>query len=207
MIFTQVYGASENLTPATLLSNMERIVKSGADAKRLGSAGRLGFGTEVKICDDEGNEVPPGTTGEIWLRSRATVKGYCGNPDATAAEFQDGFWKSGDLGTMDPDGYLAILDRRKDVIVTGGSVFTPARSRNALASHPAVLMAAVVGIPHPEWGEAVHAEVILREGTTVGEADLIAHVRARLGGHKTPKSIAFVEQLPLSLAGKIVRGW
>ena len=204
-IFTQVYSASENFTAATSLNKVEHIISTGHDARRLSSAGRPGLGTEVRICDDEGNEAPPGTTGEIWLRSRATVKGYFGNPEATAAEFQDGFWKSGDIGTMDEDGYLYVVDRRKDMIITGGFNVYASEVENALASHPAVLMAAVVGIPHAEWGEAVHAEVVLREGNTVAEADLIAHVRARLGGHKTPKSIAFVAQLPLSPAGKIVR--
>jgi acyl-CoA synthetase (AMP-forming)/AMP-acid ligase II len=204
-IFTHVYSASENFTAATSLGKMEHIVETERDAGRLASAGRPGPGTEVRICDDEGNEAPPGTTGEVWLRSRATVKGYYGNAEATAAEFQDGFWKSGDLGTMDADGYLYIVDRKKDMIVTGGFNVYASEVEATLAAHPAVIMAAVVGIPHPQWGEAVHAEVVLREGTTVGEVDLIAHVRAKLGGHKTPKSVAFVPQLPLSAAGKIVR--
>ena len=141
----------------------------------------------------------------MWLRSRATVKGYYRNPEATAAEFQHGFWKSGDIGTMDDDGYLTIVDRRKDMIITGGFTVYAGEVENALTSHPAVLMAAVVGIPHPEWGEAVHAEVVLRDGASLGEAELIAHARAGLGGHKAPKSIALVAQLPLSPAGKIVR--
>ena len=163
------------------------------------------MGTEVRICDEQGNEVPRGATGEVWLRSRATVKGYYGNPEATAAEFEDGFWKSGDVGYLDEDGYLFIVDRKKDMIITGGLNVYASEVEDALGSHPAVVMSAVVGIPHPEWGEAVHAEVVLRDGSVVSEADLIAHVRARLGGHKPPKSIAFLPQLPLSAVGKIVR--
>ncbi len=204
-IFAQVYSASENFIAATALDRTEHILKTERDARRLSSAGRPGPGTEVRICDDAGNDVPPGATGEAWLRSRATVKGYYGNPEATAAEFQGGFWKSGDLGTMDEDGYLYIVDRKKDMIITGGFNVYASEVEDALASHPAVLMAAVVGVPHPEWGEAVHAEVVLRDAARIDEADLIAHVRAKLGGHKPPKSIAFVAQLPLSPAGKIVR--
>jgi acyl-CoA synthetase (AMP-forming)/AMP-acid ligase II len=205
-IFTQVYSASENFTAVTSLGKAEHVAGVGGDAeRRLASTGRPGLGTEVRICDDQGNEVPPGTPGEVWLRSRATVRGYYRNPEATAAEFQDGFWKSGDIGILDRDGYLTIVDRRKDMIVTGGFNVYAGEVENALTSHPAVLMAAVVGIPHPEWGEAVHAEVVLREAAGLGESELIAHARSSLSAHKLPKSIAFVPQLPLSPAGKIVR--
>jgi acyl-CoA synthetase (AMP-forming)/AMP-acid ligase II len=204
-IFTQVYSASENFTAATTLGKAEHVIGTEGDARRLGSAGRLSFGTEVRICDAQGYDVPQGMPGEVWLRSRATVRGYYRNPEGTAAEFQDGFWKSGDIGILDDEGYLTIVDRRKDMIVTGGFNVHAGEVEDALLSHPAVLMAAAVGIPHPEWGEAVHAEVVLRDGAGVGEAELIAHARARLGGHKPPKSIAFVAQLPLSAAGKIVR--
>jgi acyl-CoA synthetase (AMP-forming)/AMP-acid ligase II len=204
-IFSQGYGSSENFILASMLSKKEHILNTELDVNRLASAGRPGPGTEVRICDDEGRDVPPGTIGEIWLRSRATVKGYYGNPEATAAEFQDGFWKSGDLGYLDEDGFLFIVDRKKDMIISGGFNVYASEVEDALGSHPAVVMSAVVGIPHPEWGEAIHAEVVLRDGAAVSEADLIAHVRARLGGHKQPRSIAIVKELPLSAAGKIVR--
>jgi len=204
-IFTQVYAASENFTPAISLRQEDHILNCERDVRRLASAGRPGMGTEVMICDEQGNEVPRGATGEVWLRSRATVKGYYGNPEATAAEFQEGFWKSGDLGYLDEEGYLFIVDRKKDMIITGGFNVYASEVEDALGSHPAVVMSAVVGIPHPEWGEAVHAEVVLRDGAVVSEADLIAHVRARLGGHKPPKSITFLPELPLSTVGKIVR--
>ncbi|WPX61087.1 MULTISPECIES: class I adenylate-forming enzyme family protein [unclassified Pseudomonas] len=157
------------------------------------------------ITDAEGTPLSVGETGEIRIRCKAVIKGYYENPDASAAEFCDGAWKSGDLGYIDSDGYLYIVDRLKDMIISGGFNVYAVEVEAALAAHPAVLMAAVVGIPHPEWGEAVHAEVILRQGASVSVNELIAQTRVRLGGYKSPKTLVFVEELPTSVVGKVLR--
>jgi fatty-acyl-CoA synthase len=157
------------------------------------------------IADLQGSPLPAGETGEIWLRTRATINGYYGNPDATAAEFENGFWKSGDIGYVDDGGYLFIVDRKKDMIITGGFNVYAIEVEGALVEHPAVMMSAVVGVPHPDWGEAVHAEVILRDGAAVTEEELIDHAKRRLGSYKAPKTITFVSELPLSPVGKVLR--
>jgi acyl-CoA synthetase (AMP-forming)/AMP-acid ligase II len=187
------------------LSKADHIVDTDADRKRLGSAGRITPGVELIISDPDGNALPPGETGEIRLRTRATINGYYNNPESTAAEFQDGFWSSGDLAYRDEDGYLFIVDRKKDMIITGGFNVYAVEVEAALSEHEAVLMSAVVGIPHHEWGEAVHAEVMLREGADVSEDALIAHAKAKLGSYKAPKSVRFVAELPLSSVGKVLR--
>ena len=155
--------------------------------------------------DDEGQQVARGETGEIWLRSRAISLGYFGSPEQTAAEFHDGFWKSGDMGRMDEKGFVHIVDRKKDMIISGGFNIYANEVEAAINSHAAVLMSAVVGIPHEEWGEALHAEVMLKEGASVTPDELQKHVRSQLGGYKTPKSIELVAELPVSVVGKVLR--
>ncbi|MCY1445912.1 Long-chain-fatty-acid--CoA ligase [compost metagenome] len=163
------------------------------------------MGVELIIVDEEGREVAPGDTGEVWLRSRATISGYHGNPEATATEFSDGFWKSGDLGYQDEQGFLFIVDRKKDMIITGGFNVYAVEVEAALNAHPDVAISAVVGIPHAEWGEAVHAEVVLKEGSQLSSDGLIEHVKNRLGRFKAPKSLVFVSELPVSVVGKVLR--
>jgi len=149
--------------------------------------------------------VAPGATGEIRVRCPAIIHGYYENPEATAAEFENGAWRSGDLGRLDADGYLYIVDRIKDMIISGGFNVYAVEVEAALAAHPAVLMAAVVGIPHAEWGEAVHAEVMLRGDASISAEQLIAYAKEKLGGYKTPKSLVFVAALPTSVVGKVLR--
>ena len=178
---------------------------NAATLQRLSSAGRPTPGVEVFIADTDGTPLPIGETGEIRIRCKAVIKDYYENPEATAAEFEDGAWKSGDLGYIDHNGFLYIVDRLKDMIISGGFNVYAVEVEAALAAHPSVLMAAVVGIPHPEWGEAVHAEVILRQGESVTSEELIAQTRTRQGGYKAPKSLVFVDELPLSVVGKVLR--
>jgi fatty-acyl-CoA synthase len=157
------------------------------------------------IADDDGHELPNGEMGELWLRTRGTVSGYYRNPEGTASEFANGFWKSGDLGYMDEQGYVYIVDRKKDMIISGGFNVYAIEVESAINSHPDVTMSAVVGIPHEEWGEAVHAEVILKQGSQVGPEHLIAHVKAKIGSYKAPKSVTIVNELPTSVVGKVLR--
>jgi len=204
-IFVQLYGASETPMCVSILNKRDHDTGNEAAVKRLASAGRIAPGVEVVIAGDDGQPLPVGATGEICLRARATISGYYQNPEGTAAEFTNGFWKSGDLGYVDEGGYLFIVDRKKDMIITGGFNVYAVEVEAALSEHPAVLMCAVVGVPHPDWGEAVHAEVILRQDVTISADGLIDHVKARLGSYKAPKTIKFVDELPLSAVGKVLR--
>jgi len=204
-IFAQGYAATEVATFVAILDKLEHRPDDVNAMKHLSSAGRITPGVEVFITDTDGKPLPFGETGEIHIRCKAVIKGYYGNPEATASEFEDGAWKSGDLGYIDADGYLYIVDRVKDIIISGGFNVYAVEVEAALASNPAVLMAAVVGIPHVEWGEAVHAEVILRSGATITAVELINYVKTKIGSYKAPKSVTFVEKLPTSVVGKILR--
>jgi len=204
-IFAQGYAATE---AAMLLSALDKRDHMGDDAttlERLASAGRVSPGVEISVLDEEGRPLPPGETGELTIRCRSLIQGYYENPEATAAEFVNGAWRSGDLGYIDTAGYVFIVDRKKDMIISGGFNIYAVEVEAALGSHPAVQMSAVVGIPHPEWGEAVHAEVVLRPGTSATVEELIAHVKSRIGSYKAPKSITLVGELPISVVGKVVR--
>lgn len=202
-ILAQSYGATECLQRAVTLSKADHLTAIASG--RLGSAGRVTPGVELVIVDDAGKSVEVGETGEIWLRSRATISGYYNNPEGTTAEFSNGFWKSGDLGYLDADGFLFIVDRKKDMIISGGFNVYAIEVEAALNAHPAVAISVVVGRPHDEWGEAVHAEVVLKRDAQTSADALIEHVKSRIGRFKAPKSIAFVGELPLSSVGKVLR--
>lgn len=204
-IFTQAYAATEAPELVSILPKCDHCVDTEEGRARLASAGMITPGVEVTITDAEGNSLPVGQTGEIRIRSRSIIPGYFNNPEGTAAEFIDGTWKSGDLGYIDSGGYLFIVDRLKDMIISGGFNIYAVEVEAALATHPSVLNACVVGVPHPEWGEAVHAEVQLRSGTTCAAEEIISHVKMLLGSYKTPKTVNFVEELPVTVVGKVLR--
>jgi fatty-acyl-CoA synthase len=202
-IFVQVYGATESFGAVTYLSKADHCGE-GREA-RLASCGRAVRGAELIAADDQGREVKRGEVGELWHRHKGVISGYLANPEATGTEFVDGWWRSGDLGCFDVNGYCTIVDRRKDMIITGGFNVYAIEVESALTSHPAVLMCAVVGVPHADWGEAILAEVVLRPQQNVGEDELIAHAKRVAGSYKAPKRIVFVDQLPLSSVGKVIR--
>ena len=204
-IFIQGYAATEAAMFVSVLDKSDHQPGDAAAIKHLSSAGRPTPGVEVLVTDENGQQMPVGETGEIRIRCKAIIQGYYNNPEATASEFENGAWKSGDLGYIDSDGYLYIVDRMKDMIISGGFNVYAVEVEAALASHAAVSMAAVVGIPHAEWGEAVHAEVVLRAGASVTAEELIALTKAKLGGYKAPKTLVFVDQLPTSVVGKVLR--
>jgi fatty-acyl-CoA synthase len=204
-VFVQIYAATEAAVAVTSLSKADHDIENEEDAKRLSSTGRVTAGEEVMVVDGEGHEVPIGEMGELWLRTRGTIRGYYKNPEGTASEFTNGFWKSGDLGYMDPAGYVYIVDRKKDMIISGGFNVYAVEVEAAINSHPEVMNSAVVGIPSDEWGEAVHAEVVLKAGASVTPNLLIAHVKGRIGSYKAPKSMDIVPELPLSAVGKVLR--
>jgi acyl-CoA synthetase (AMP-forming)/AMP-acid ligase II len=199
--FIQGYGLTETGGQATFLSPEDH----RAGGAVLASCGRPTPGCEVRVCDAEGDLVPAGTVGEIQIRSTSLMKGYWRNDEATRATFVDGWLKTGDAGYLDADGYLYIHDRVKDMIVSGGENIYPTEVENALSSHPAVAEVAVIGVPDEKWGEAVKALVVLKSGSVVTEAELIAHARQRIAGYKLPKSVDFVAPLPRNASGKILR--
>jgi acyl-CoA synthetase (AMP-forming)/AMP-acid ligase II len=204
-IFAQMYAATETPLAIAVLDKTEHRTDSEIAIRRMASAGRVTPGIDVFITDGEGKPLAVGETGEIRIRARGVIAGYFGNPEGTAAEFIDDAWRSGDLGYVDQDGFLYIVDRLKDMIISGGFNIYAVEVEAALGTHAAVMNSAVVGIPHPEWGEIVHAEVQLREGHKATAAELIEHVKGRIGSYKAPKSVAFADQLPLSAVGKVLR--
>lgn len=204
-IFVQVYGSTENLAIALSLCKKDHIIDSNVGLKRLSSAGQITSSVEVMIADDNGKPVAKGEAGELWLRSRGICQGYLNNPEKTAEEFINGYWKSGDIAMMDDEGYVTIVDRKKDMIISGGFNIYANEVEAVVNAYKGVLMSAVVGIPHEEWGEMVHAEIVLNEGVSLNEAELVQFVKDKLGGFKAPRSIAVVDELPISSAGKVLR--
>jgi acyl-CoA synthetase (AMP-forming)/AMP-acid ligase II len=203
-IFIQAYGSSEALAPIAVLSKADHLCAPGEVNPRLASTGIALPETEIMVMDDDGQELPAGETGELWIRGPGVIQGYYKNPEQTADEFQDGHWKSGDLGFIDESRYLHIVDRKKDMIISGGFNVYAIEVEAALNSHPAVLMSAVVGVPHEEWGESVHAEIVLKQGQEAAVEDILTFCKARIG-YKAPKSATLVEQLPLTVIGKVLR--
>lgn len=200
--FINGYGMTEAASTASFLLPEDHVPGS----PRLRSAGRAVYGTSFSIRDADGNQVPTGETGEVWLRSGALMREYWNKPEATAEVFEGDWYHTGDAGYLDEDGYLFLVDRVKDMIVTGGENVYSVEVENALATHPDVAQVAVIGIPSEQWGEAVHAVVVLNEGASGDEASLIAHCREYIAGFKVPKSVEFrTEPLPLSGAMKVLK--
>jgi long-chain acyl-CoA synthetase len=198
----QGYGMTEASALLTVLTAEDH--RRGGD--RLRSAGRAVPGVRLSIQDPTGNRLPAGEIGEVCAQGGNFMTEYWKKPEATAEVFAGGWYHSGDAGYLDEDGYLFLVDRVKDMIVTGGENVYCAEVENAVASHPAVLQVAVIGIPSEQWGEAVHAIVVLREGATATEQELIDHAREWIAGYKVPKSVEFrTEPLPLSGAMKVLK--
>ena len=172
--------------------------------RRLGSVGLPLSGVEVRIVKPESNEpLSQGEIGEVQLRGPNVFKGYWKQPQKTAESFTDGWFRTGDLGFVEPDGYLTVCGRSKDLIISGGLNIYPPEVERVLAEHPAVSACAVVGCPDREWGERVTAVVVLGPGDSASEADLISFCRERLAPYKSPKSIVFKEELPRNAMGKV----
>ena len=194
----QTYGLTEASSQVTTLSPEDAL-------RRLGSAGKPLFGTELRIV--EGNAIrPPGQPGEILVRGPTVTPGYLNRPDETARALRDGWLHTGDLGYVDAEGYLYVLDRRDDLIVSGGENVYPAEIEATLHAHPAVLEAGVVGAPDERWGRVPQAVVVLRPGAAATAVELIEFCRARLAGYKTPREVKFATRLPRNASGKLLRG-
>jgi acyl-CoA synthetase (AMP-forming)/AMP-acid ligase II len=202
--FAQAYGMTE-LSPVATINPAANHSVEGRSMGRLRSAGRASFCCEVRIVDDEDREVPRGTVGEVVVRGPVVMKGYWNKPELSAHTLRNGWMHTGDGAWMDGDGYIYIADRLKDMIISGGENIYSAEVENALASHAAVAACAVIGVPDDKWGESVHAVVVCKPGQTAGEAELIAHCKTLIAGYKCPASVAFVDALPLSGAGKVLK--
>jgi long-chain acyl-CoA synthetase len=155
--------------------------------------------------DEAGRALPQGEVGELWIRTPAAMEGYLHRPEETRAVLADGWFRTGDLVTVSPDGHVSIVGRKRELILRGGYSVVPAEVEAVLLAHPAVAEAAVVGVPHPELGEEVAAFVTLRPGAASEPGELIAHCKARLAGFKSPRLVQIVAQLPKSATGKILK--
>lgn len=203
----QGYGQTEGMTMTFLSQEDHADAVTGIHPERLSSCGREGFVTSVRLLDDDGNLVPRDgkTSGEIAVRSEANMLGYWRKPELTAKIMRNGWMMTGDIATWDEDGYIFIVDRAKDMIISGGENIYSTQVESAIAQHEAVLEVAVIGIPDDEWGEAVKAVVVLKPGHTATEQEIIETAKANLASYQKPKSVDFVDALPKAPTGKILK--
>lgn len=203
--FYHAYGQTECSPLLTLLKPPYHDF-DGPDAHLAKSVGRATLGVDLIILDADGNEAPRGVVGEICAKGPNVMQGYWNKPELTADTIRDGWIHTGDGGTMDDDGFVFIVDRVKDMIISGGENVYSAEVENAVYQHQSVVECAVIGVPDEKWGERVHAIVRLREDATVRAEDIIAHCHALIANYKCPRSVTFrAEPMPLSGAGKILK--
>jgi len=204
-VFMQLYAQSEAPNTVTVLHQHEH--DPVHHPERLASCGTPCVGTQVRLLDDDGHEVPDGEVGEICVRGPLVMKGYWNKPEETAQALRHGWLYTGDMARRDAGGYLYIVDRSKDMIISGGFNVYPREVEDTLSQHPAVAAAAVVGVPDAKWGEAVRALVVVRPGSPADPvalaAELMAWVRERKGAVQAPKAIDFVDALPMTGLGKL----
>ncbi len=201
--FVQSYGMTETTGAVAILPPEDHDPEGN---ERMRSAGKALPGCEIKVVDEDGNEVPLGEIGEVVTRSPKNMAYYWKQPEKTAeTKKEDGWLHTGDAGIMDADGYVYIQDRMKDMIISGGENVYPAEVENALYSHPKVADAAVIGVPDEKWGEAVKAVIVKKPGEDLTEEELIAYAREKIAAFKCPKSVDFIDVLPRNASGKILR--
>lgn len=204
--FNQGYGMTEASPLLTILSGKDHIINgSEQEEKRLTSCGRNIIGVEVRVVDEQGNNVAPGQVGEVIARGPNIMKGYWNLPEETNAVLRDGWYYSGDMATVDEEEFIYIVDRKKDMIITGGENVYSVEVENVIYTHPDVIEAAVIGIPDEKWGEAVMAVVVKKQASVISEIDLIDYTKQSLANYKVPKVVTFVEEIPKSGAGKILK--
>lgn len=206
--FFQAYGLTETAGAVCINMPANHLIENRGRGL-LNSVGRAGLGAEIIIADENGRELPRGQVGEILTRGPMVMQGYWNQAEATAAAFVDGWFRTGDAGRMQEDGYLFIVDRIKDMIITGGENVYCTEVETVLRAHPDVVQASVIGIADVKWGEAVHAVVVLREEAAATGQDwgavLKAHCQQKLAGYKCPRGFTFVKELPMSAAGKVLK--
>jgi acyl-CoA synthetase (AMP-forming)/AMP-acid ligase II len=204
--FAQLYGQTESGPLTTVLKPEDHVLEgSKAQLARLASAGKAVVSYEIRIVDDADRDVAVGEVGEIISRSEAMMKGYWNLPDETAEKLKNGWLHTGDLGRVDKDGYVYVVERKNDMIISGGVNIYPREIEEVLYQHPAVQEAAVIGVPDEYWGESSKAVVVLRGGAQATQEDIIRFCGERLAGFKKPKSVDFWQELPKSPQGKILK--
>jgi acyl-CoA synthetase (AMP-forming)/AMP-acid ligase II len=202
-IFTQAYGMTECLLLTALKPHQHLVSESEGDRRQLASAGQPLLGNDVKIVHDDGSTCEPGEIGEIVFRSPTVMNGYRNKSVLTAEVLRGGWMHTQDLGFMDRENFVYVVDRKKDMIISGGENIYSWEVEEALRAHPDVAEVAVIAVPDTTWGESVKACVQLKPGRAVDEADLIEHTRTLIASYKKPRSIAFVQELPRLFNGKI----
>jgi long-chain acyl-CoA synthetase len=204
--FAQLYGQTESGPMTTILPPEDHILEgSERQLQKLGSAGRPVISYEIRIVDEQGRDVSIGEVGEIIGRSEAMMKRYWRLPKESAEKLRDGWLHTGDLGKFDEDGYIYIVDRKNDMIISGGVNIYPREVEEILYKHPGIMEASVIGVPDDYWGEAVKAIIVLKEGATASEEEIIKFCGEHLAGYKKPKSVEFWKELPKSPQGKILK--
>jgi len=200
--FVQLYGMTETCGSVTYLPPEDHSIEGN---ERMKSAGKAYPHCEIAILDETSNELPTGSVGEIAVRSTSNMLGYWNLPDETEKTLKDGWLRTGDAGYMDADGYVYVHDRVKDMIVSGGENVYPAEVESAIFGHESISDVAVIGIPDEKWGEAVKAIVVLKDGKTASEKEIMDFTRERIAGFKSPKSVDFISELPRNPSGKILK--
>ena len=205
-IFVQGYGLTETGPSGTVLTAEEHreAVEKGKE-HILGSAGREMLHCDVRVVDDSGGRLPANEIGEVVIRSTSVMKEYWGKPEVTAQAIRDDWFYTGDMGRFDDEGYLYLVDRKKDMIISGGENVYPSEVERVLFRHPSVADCTVIGLPDTEWGEKVTAVVVLKLGTGEDPAQITQFCRASLAGYKCPKAVHFVEALPRNPSGKVLK--
>ena len=201
-VFLQLYGMTEG-GGTTLHKRQHKPDGTPQDLKRLGSIGQAAPTVDIRIIDEHGGDMPAGQPGEIVTRTATHMAGYWNNSAATIAALRNGWYHTGDLGYLDEEGFLYLVDRKKDMIISGGENIYSREVEEALATHPAVHDVAVIGVKDDYWGETVRAIAVLGQGQTVDEASLIEHCKSQIASYKKPKSVVFVDDLPRLPSGKI----
>lgn len=197
------YGSTETGNVSVLQSHLHKLDGTARSLARLGSVGQEHNFARLRICDDDGNDLPRGSPGELCIQAGGMMEGYWNNSVATVEAFRDGWYLSGDIAHMDDDGFVTLVDRKKDMIVSGGENIYCREVEEALATHPDVADVAVIGVPDERWGEAVRAIVVPRRGAVPDADALVAHCREAIATYKQPRSVVFTQELPRMNTGKV----
>ena len=202
-IFSVQYGCTETCNGCNLPVHMVKPDGNADDIRRLASVGHIAPGIGVRIVDDHDNDCQTGVTGEVLFKTESLMAGYWNNHPATIEAIRDGWYHTGDLGYMDPEGFIFLVDRKKDMIISGGENIYSREVENAVHQHPKVAESAVIGVPDPKWVEAVKVFVVLKPGETMAASELIEHCRTLIARYKCPRDVEFVSEMPRNASGKI----
>jgi fatty-acyl-CoA synthase len=195
-IVQQAYGMTET-SPLILAIDKEDAVR------KAGAAGKPALNMEIRIASEDGTDVSSGTVGELWVKGPNITKGYWNQPELTTAAFADGWLRTGDAARVDDEGYYFIVDRWKDMYISGGENVYPAEVENVLHQNASIAEAAVIGIPDPRWGQVGRAIVVLKPGRDLSQTEVVAHCAANLSAYKLPRSVKFTNELPRNATGKV----